>query len=97
MDSKRVWFDSFSDFSMRPETGPMEFEDDWRGIFIRGDSALMGYLPWLNIAIEKLKSNDDGPLITMQLEALAQLLESANHHDKTQTPQKLKKFIHCLR
>lgn len=24
---------------MRPETGTMQFEGDWRGVFIRGDSA----------------------------------------------------------
>lgn len=24
----------------RPETGPMQFEGDWPGIFIRGDEAL---------------------------------------------------------
>ncbi len=25
---------------MRPETGPMQFGDDWPGIFIRGDNAM---------------------------------------------------------
>jgi len=24
---------------LRPETGPMCFESDWRGVFIRGDNA----------------------------------------------------------
>lgn len=24
----------------RPETGPMQFGDDWPGVFIRGDNAL---------------------------------------------------------
>lgn len=26
--------------STRPETGPMQFGDDWPGVFIRGDDAL---------------------------------------------------------
>jgi hypothetical protein len=25
--------------SIRPETGPMQFTDDWPGVFIRGDTA----------------------------------------------------------
>lgn len=38
----------------RPETGPMQFGDDWPGVFIRGDNALfdaravdaaMGFIP----------------------------------------------------
>jgi hypothetical protein len=28
---------------LRPETGPMCFEGDWRGVFIRGDNAF-GYI-----------------------------------------------------
>jgi hypothetical protein len=27
--------------SDRPETGPMQFGDDWCGIFIRGDNAFL--------------------------------------------------------
>jgi hypothetical protein len=27
--------------NLRPETGPMEFPEDWPGIFIRGDHAVM--------------------------------------------------------
>jgi hypothetical protein len=39
--------------SARPETGPMAFGDDWPGVFIRGDNALMyakaidGYLGFM--------------------------------------------------
>jgi hypothetical protein len=35
----------------RPETGPMVFEGDWPGVFIRGDSAF-GYLTALNGFLE---------------------------------------------
>jgi hypothetical protein len=29
----------------RPGTGPMQFGDDWPGVFIRGDDAI-GYVRW---------------------------------------------------
>ena len=31
----------------RVETGPLQVGDDWPGVFIRGDNALMGYAPAL--------------------------------------------------
>ena len=31
----------------RVETGPTQFGDDWPGIFIRGDNALIGFAPGL--------------------------------------------------
>ncbi len=39
----------------RPETGPMQFPDDWPGLFIRGDNA-MGM--WINLKFlaDKLKT-----------------------------------------
>lgn len=39
--------------SVRPETGPMQFGDDWPGIFIRGDSAL-GAANCLDAAIKEM-------------------------------------------
>lgn len=36
----------------RPETGPIQFGDDWHGVFIRGDNA-MHYAKWLRAAIEE--------------------------------------------
>lgn len=33
-----------SPLESRPETGPMQFGDDWPGVFIRGDNALFGAL-----------------------------------------------------
>jgi hypothetical protein len=38
----------------RAETGPMKFGDDWTGVFIRGDTALVGFGPGLGAAIEIL-------------------------------------------
>lgn len=39
-----------NDMNNRPETGPMKFGDDWTGVFIRGDNALMYYAPALHTA-----------------------------------------------
>lgn len=35
----------------RPETGPMQFEDDWPGVFFRGDHAL-----YYAIMLEQIKN-----------------------------------------
>jgi hypothetical protein len=42
----------------RVETGPLEINNDWPGIFIRGDNAL-AYCMSLNMAIKILESNPD--------------------------------------
>lgn len=51
----------------RLETGVIQDRDDWPGVFIRGDHALMGYLP----AIQKLTNNE--PLTGFDRMALKQL------------------------
>jgi hypothetical protein len=80
---------------MRPETGPMQFDDDWRGIFIRGDSALMGYLPMLQILRDKLPPEDKDLLLSLGLDGLIDLLASANHHREDDGVQMMKKFPDC--
>lgn len=64
----------------RPETGPMRFEGDWTGVFIRGDNSLMGYLPAVASAISKLEACHPGDvsvaLTVMQLQGLQNLLNS---------------------
>ena len=77
---------------MRPETGPMQFDDDWRGVFIRGDNALMGYLPILEVLSSKL---DDQPIMQMQLKDLMGLLASAAHTQSNEGVQMMKKFSEC--
>ena len=39
----------------RAETGPMQFGDDWPGVFIRGDNAVCGYAAPLALAIAELE------------------------------------------
>jgi hypothetical protein len=82
---------------MRPETGPMEFEDDWRGIFIRGDNALMGYLPMLQRIRANLREENENVLDLITLKSLIDLLSFANHTDDTDDTdvQMMKKFEDC--
>lgn len=37
----------------RVETGPVQFPDDWPGVFIRGDNAL-AYAMYLNMLLEQV-------------------------------------------
>jgi hypothetical protein len=39
----------------RPETGPMEFQEDWPGVFIRGDEA-MGMAMYLEMKLNGVES-----------------------------------------
>ena len=57
----------------RPETGPMQFGDDWPGVFIRGDNALFFAVAVL-AAAEALP--DDMWLLKSQLKGLASDLRS---------------------
>ena len=59
--------------SERPETGPMQFPDDWPGVFIRGDNAL-AYSHVLGRAVAALK--DDDAVAALVLQKLAGLLGS---------------------
>jgi hypothetical protein len=58
----------------RAETGVMQFDNDWPGIFIRGDNAgiLAMYLR------EVLASSQADPITQLQVEGLASLLASCD-------------------
>lgn len=58
----------------RPETGPMQFGDDWPGVFIRGDNALMAYAP----AVRMLLKHPDEMWAKPAVEGLLRLLLSCN-------------------
>lgn len=77
----------------RAETGPMEFDNDWRGIFIRGDDVLLGYLPFLIILRERLDDTD--VMLKIQLESIISLFQSANHHGSEDDLQKMRSFSQC--
>lgn len=61
---------------VRPETGQMQFGDDWPGVFIRGDNAAH-YMLTLRQA---LSAPDLHPLTRMTLEGLCGLLAGSNVH-----------------
>jgi hypothetical protein len=84
---------------MRAETGPMEFEDDWRGVFIRGDNALLRYIPMLKSLRDKLEHDDtfQGAMDILCLDDLIGVLASANHHQDNKDVQKMKRFENCVK
>lgn len=57
----------------RLETGPVRRDDDWTGLFIRGDNALMALAPALRALIEGKAS----AIQKAQCEGLLTLLNSA--------------------
>lgn len=59
----------------RPETGPMQFGEDWPGVFIRGDNAIW-YAQAVRAALMFLPS--DQWLVRAQLEGLAATLGSCD-------------------
>lgn len=60
----------------RPETGPMQFGDDWPGIFIRGDNALF-YAHALALALNMIQSQEKQDwMVKAYLDGLAKLLLS---------------------
>lgn len=62
----------------RPETGPMQFGDDWPGVFIRGDNA-MHYAMTLLIALNAIPQ--ERFMERSVLMGLAKALRSCNARD----------------
>ncbi|MFA6049953.1 MAG: hypothetical protein WC761_02030 [Candidatus Paceibacterota bacterium] len=110
-----AWFDQDKDISpedlkslcdevrsygqTRPETGPMQFGNDWPGVFIRGDNA--GYYAMqLNSVLDKL-SKDTGYNVfeLATLKALAETLEASTIQDGKKTAsacQIMQSWEHCF-
>ncbi len=68
----------------RVETGIIQFGDDWRGLFIRGDNCL-GYALDLE---EILKEENTDPIIKIRLQSLLELLKSTDERVKTEREHK---------
>jgi hypothetical protein len=67
-----------NDDSSRPETGPCQAENDWPGIFIRGDNAF-GFSVSLNSVLQDIKNGKQPSLIElMVVEGLLETLKSCN-------------------
>lgn len=59
----------------RVESGPIQFGDDWPGIFLRGDNA-MAYATYLRMALAAMPDSD--ALNKVLLTGLAKKLEGCN-------------------
>lgn len=71
----------------RVETGPVQFEDDWPGVFIRGDNAFF-YALTVGQAIRQAEMGEKmHALFVMQLKGLAALLASAQVRDGGKMPE----------
>jgi hypothetical protein len=57
----------------RIETGPLQIDDDWPGVFIRGDNALMGFAP----ALEALIGGRASPIQQAACRSLLKVLRSS--------------------
>lgn len=73
----------------RPETGPMQFGDDWRGFFIRGDSA-MGYI----MDLEHVLALDGDRLCSASKSKIQNLINELreSHHHSSATVQQMATF-----
>jgi hypothetical protein len=60
--------------TQRIETGPIQFGDDWPGVFIRGDNAF-GYAMALRSVIANALHSKLDPIAILQLKGLAETLE----------------------
>jgi hypothetical protein len=73
----------------------VQFDDDWRGIFIRGDNAMQFYTA-LEMLMDNPEAARDNPFsVVAPLQGLLQLLRSSNHHFEDADCQMLKKFEEC--
>ena len=80
----------------RPETGPMKFDKDWSGVFIRGDNA--GYYADCLLQIkQKLDPRRHDILSVAALESLIQILTREFGEHLNLPNQELKEFKECLK
>jgi hypothetical protein len=82
----------------RPETGVMQFGEDWPGVFIRGDNAA-----YLAMQLETYINNPDlrdSTFIKLAIEELLELLRNSNVRNiptdqANDGVQYLKSFLEC--
>jgi len=83
---------------MRAETGSMQFGNDWRGVFIRGDNAAY-YAIIIKLALEHHQELKKDVNTLWALEELLKVLENSNErtHLNEDGVQKMKPFEECVR
>lgn len=82
--------------SNRPETGPMRFENDWTGFFIRGDHSCY-YAFVLKQVLKRFGDQLDSINERAPLESLVIDLSSSNEFNEYREVQEMKKFEECIR
>ncbi len=60
--------------NQRPETGPMQFGDDWPGVFIRGDNAFGDAMYLEQVLNDLAAGRRPSPIYTACLRGLVSLL-----------------------
>lgn len=79
----------------RAETGPMQFGDDWRGLYIRGDNC-MYYANCLQSILDTVeKGTETNAFFVCAIKGLLYDLKSSDHHS-VGAPQQLKSFEECI-
>lgn len=81
----------------RCETGPVKFNNDWTGLFLRGDCCF-AYAQALRIYLDPTQDGDTRLFARIQLESLMRLLGSTNEntHADEETVTCLKPFSECV-
>jgi len=77
----------------RPETGPMQFGDDWPGVFIRGDNAM--YMAMMLRAV--LDGAKLDPISLAAVEQLHSLLSGCRETPDQEGVVFLKPYDECLK
>ena len=84
--------------AVRPNTGPMRFDDDWTGLFIRGDHA-SSYAQVLQKVLFEPQPVDpvEARCFRSPLEDLLRDLDNSNDNrrDESVNVQELKPFTEC--
>lgn len=82
--------------SLRPETGPMRFGEDWTGVFLRGDHAgpMAMILTSLLDAVER--GEKPGTFDVRCLRQLARSLNDSNERGSLEGLQLLRPFEECV-
>jgi len=83
----------------RCETGPVEFRNDWPGVFIRGDNSL-NFAMYVEEAVKVIEAAENlhiptPALLTMYLKDLHSLLASVNAYSQNKNLTKLNEFDEC--
>lgn len=81
----------------RPETGSMEFEGDWCGCFIRGDSAHYFAFVLRNLLNNLTEQQKEDVMMIASLEGLCVTLSSCEQQIKDPDRQYMKKFEECIK